>query len=212
MARPFPSRFPLAWTLLLLLCPGGAALADEVRLKSGETIVGLVVNDNYRTVSIRVNGDLRTFKQAAVASVRFTPEGTEGAVHLGRGRMNPSVPPPAPPDDHFVYPTPTAKPLSAKSPPTPSAALRNAEVTIYGTSWCGYCASARDYFRKRGIPFTDRDIEKESGASAEIARKCRDNRMHFSGSVPVLDVNGTIIQGFDVPAIEAALGEKPGSP
>lgn len=73
-------------------------------------------------------------------------------------------------------------------------------VTIYSATWCAYCHAAKDYLTKAGITYTDKDVEKDEGAAHESVKK--------SGQmgIPVLDIDGTIIVGFDRPKIDAALG------
>ena len=38
------------------------------------------------------------------------------------------------------------------------------KVTMYGASWCGYCKSARAYFKKNKIRYTEYDIDKNANA------------------------------------------------
>jgi glutaredoxin len=70
------------------------------------------------------------------------------------------------------------------------------KVIIYGTTWCGYCARTRDYFRSRNVPFEDKDIESDSDAAAELNEKKRAAHIRSAG-VPVVDVFGTIVQGYN---------------
>lgn len=72
-------------------------------------------------------------------------------------------------------------------------------VTIYTTPSCGYCRIAKDWMRKQGLAFTEYNVASDLRKAEEMYRK--------SGSmgVPVLDVNGRIIVGFDQKAIEEAL-------
>jgi len=85
-------------------------------------------------------------------------------------------------------------------------ALRSgsAKVVLYSTSWCGYCKKAREYFTRKGIPFVEKDIEKDQAAARELADKAMRAGVAPQG-VPVIDVKGKLIMGFNVPAIEAAL-------
>ena len=72
------------------------------------------------------------------------------------------------------------------------------KVTVYGTSWCTYCAQTRAFLRKSNIPFTDFDIE----VSSEGAQ--RYEALHGNG-IPLVDVNGTLIEGHSPEQIVAAL-------
>jgi glutaredoxin len=80
-------------------------------------------------------------------------------------------------------------------------------VILYTTRWCPACRAARDYMKKNGIPFVEKDIEQDRKAAAELLAKARRAGISASG-VPVLDVNGTLIQGFDPQRLNALLGKK----
>lgn len=73
-------------------------------------------------------------------------------------------------------------------------------VTIYSADWCGFCHAAKQYLHTKGIAFTEKNVEEKPEYANEVVEK--------SGQmgIPVLDINGTIIVGFDRPKIDAALG------
>ena len=75
---------------------------------------------------------------------------------------------------------------------------------IYGAEWCTWCHTAMDYFDKKGVSYVYHDIEKEEDAYNELIEKLGGP---VSG-VPVLDVNGEIIIGYDIGKINAALAKK----
>jgi glutaredoxin len=79
-------------------------------------------------------------------------------------------------------------------------------VTIYGTSWCGACRAARQYLTERKIPFADKDIERDPAAARELADKASKLGVP-TDRVPVIDVRGRLLLGFDRARIEALLGE-----
>ncbi len=72
-------------------------------------------------------------------------------------------------------------------------------VTIYTTPSCGYCRVAKSWFREQHVPFTEYDVAADHRRAEEMVRK--------SGQmgVPVIDVNGRIIVGFNQGEIERAL-------
>ena len=74
-------------------------------------------------------------------------------------------------------------------------------VVLYGTSWCGACAAARRFFTDHGVPFVDKDIEKDPKAEAELVRKARRAGVSLRG-VPVIDFRGTIVLGFNQAQLE----------
>src|ERR1043165_9870873 len=74
-------------------------------------------------------------------------------------------------------------------------------VIIYSTTWCGFCKMAKDYFDKKGITYIDKDVERDQDAYNELMHKVQGNYM----GVPVIDIDGQIILGFDRPRIDTAL-------
>ena len=72
-------------------------------------------------------------------------------------------------------------------------------VKIYTTPTCSYCNLAKSYFRQKNISFTEYDVSKDMDKAQEMVRK--------SGQmgVPVIEINGKIIVGFDKNQIERSL-------
>ncbi len=72
-------------------------------------------------------------------------------------------------------------------------------VIIYSTPTCSFCRKAKHYFMERKIPFREYNVASDRRKADEMVRK--------SGQmgVPVLDINGKIIVGFNQPEIERAL-------
>ena len=91
-------------------------------------------------------------------------------------------------------------PRAASSTPPPA----QPQVIIYGASWCKPCHQAAAHLKQKGIPFVEKDIEQDSGAAREMQAKLAKAGKR-GGSIPVLDVRGRILVGFDVPALDAAL-------
>jgi glutaredoxin-like YruB-family protein len=72
-------------------------------------------------------------------------------------------------------------------------------VTLYSTPSCAYCRIAKDYFKTNGVPFTEYNVASDQRKAEEMVRK--------SGQmgVPVIDINGSVIVGFNKTEIERAL-------
>lgn len=72
-------------------------------------------------------------------------------------------------------------------------------VTVYSAVWCAYCHAAKSYFDKIGVKYTDLDVERDPANATAAVQK--------SGQmgIPVIDIDGEIIIGFDKPRIDAAL-------
>jgi len=43
--------------------------------------------------------------------------------------------------------------------------MRNAPLTIYTTSWCGYCHRLKTVLKANGIPYDEVDIDQDRGAA-----------------------------------------------
>ena len=94
--------------------------------------------------------------------------------------------------------------------PTPGSSAQatgQPAVIIYGASWCGPCHQAAAYLKKRGVRFVEHDIEQDSSAAREMQSKLAKANMR-GGSIPVLDVRGRILVGFDERAVQQALGQE----
>jgi glutaredoxin len=172
------------WLLSLLLLLPAVSSADIVVLKDGTRFLGVVTHNGEDGVAIRSGGNDWAFWRRDVASVRI-----DRATQAYRG--------------------PRPQSPAAPKPAVTTARAQDARVVVYGTGWCGYCEQARAWFRAHQIPFEDRDIDQDPGARQEMQRKCTEAGTRYNGSIPVIDVNGTIIHGFDVRGIETALRTTP---
>lgn len=80
--------------------------------------------------------------------------------------------------------------------------MDNPTVTIYSASWCAFCHAAKAYLDKLGVKYLDKDIESDP----KIAQEAMDTSGQTG--IPVLNIGGEIIIGFDRPKIDHALHEK----
>ena len=64
-------------------------------------------------------------------------------------------------------------------------------ITIYSTPTCGFCKMAKEYLTSKNIPYEEVDVSRDRVAQEQLITK--------SGQfgVPVIDVGGKIIVGFD---------------
>lgn len=68
--------------------------------------------------------------------------------------------------------------------------MKENKIIVYSTPTCPYCMYAKDYFKKNNVAFEDVDVSRDRARAEEMIRK--------SGQmgVPVIDINGEIIVGF----------------
>ena len=78
----------------------------------------------------------------------------------------------------------------------------DSKVTIYSADWCAFCHATKQYLDKLGVKYTEKNVEEKREYAEEAVQKS-----HQMG-IPVLDVDGTIIVGFDRPRIDAELKAK----
>ena len=73
------------------------------------------------------------------------------------------------------------------------------KVTIYTTPTCSFCHLAKEYFKQKKVSYTEVNVQTDLKGREEMVKK--------SGGlgVPVIDIGGTIIIGFNKPAVEKAL-------
>ena len=75
-------------------------------------------------------------------------------------------------------------------------------VSIYSTPTCTYCNLAKDFMKSKGVSYTEYNVASDIARRKEMVEK--------SGQmgVPVIDVDGSVMVGFDKAALAAALGIK----
>ncbi len=72
-------------------------------------------------------------------------------------------------------------------------------VKVYSTPSCPYCIRAKQFLKDNNIAFEDYDVAQDQAKAEEMTS--RSGQM----GVPVLDIDGEIIVGFDKDAITKAL-------
>lgn len=72
-------------------------------------------------------------------------------------------------------------------------------IKVYSTNSCPWCVKAKNYLKSVNIEFEDLNVQENMIARDEMISKSKQM------GVPVLDINGTIIVGFDKSAIDSAL-------
>jgi len=73
------------------------------------------------------------------------------------------------------------------------------KVKVYSTPSCPWCHKAKDFLKEKNVEFEDIDVRADQKASDEMVKK--------SGQmgVPVIDIDGKIIVGFDKEEMEKLL-------
>ncbi len=73
-------------------------------------------------------------------------------------------------------------------------------VIVFSTPTCTYCNAAKRYFREKGVKFNDVDVTRDPAAARDMVRRSGQQ------GVPVIDIGGRIVVGFNRPVIDQLLG------
>ncbi len=78
--------------------------------------------------------------------------------------------------------------------------MEEREVIVYTTPSCPWCSAVKQYLEERGISYTEIDVSQDQAAAMEMVRK--------SGQmgVPVVEIDGEIVIGFDKERLDYLLG------
>ncbi len=74
-------------------------------------------------------------------------------------------------------------------------------VIVFSTPTCSYCNLAKKYFRQKGVRFRDVDVSRDAAAAKDMQRRSGQT------GVPVIDIGGKVIVGFDRVKIDRYLGQ-----
>lgn len=66
-----------------------------------------------------------------------------------------------------------------------------ANVIIYSTPTCGYCKLAKAYFQEKQVEYIEKDVSVDIAAREEMVKKTGQL------GVPVIDIDGTTVIGFN---------------
>jgi len=89
-----------------------------------------------------------------------------------------------------------------------TAALQATPVSMFSASWCPHCQRARRFFQANGVRVVERDIDADAQAKAELERRSGGK------AVPLIDVDGRELRGFDeratIEAVAASVARRLG--
>jgi glutaredoxin 3 len=73
-----------------------------------------------------------------------------------------------------------------------------ANVTVYTSSTCPHCTTAKDYLKEKNVEFTEKNVQTDAEARKELIK------MGHMG-VPVIVIDGEEIVGFDKAKIDSLI-------
>lgn len=80
--------------------------------------------------------------------------------------------------------------------------MKTVPISVYSADWCAFCRATKEYLDKKGVQYQEKNVEVDHTFAQEAVNKSGQT------GIPVIDIDGTIIIGFDRPRIDAVLHEK----
>ncbi|MEZ4475441.1 MAG: glutaredoxin domain-containing protein [bacterium] len=206
MARRMTRWLMCASALALVACTGKAELDAAVQATATVLPAPTRVAPGQADVLLRYRGDGDTWETAT--TIDEVPAASRGAVQVVDLRLSPreraasifiQIADLRAPGPDGAFPTrfvPRDQLEAALAAAEEAARPTQAPVTMYSASWCGVCRKAKAFMEKNGIAFVEKDIEKDKDAAAELSAKARRAGLE-AGGVPVFDVGGRMMSGFD---------------
>lgn len=75
----------------------------------------------------------------------------------------------------------------------------NKQITIYSTPVCHFCITAKDYFKDKGVEYTEHDVAENQEKRQEMIE------MTGQMGVPVIRIGDDVVVGFDEAKVEELL-------
>lgn len=82
----------------------------------------------------------------------------------------------------------------------PAGTGRTHRVVVFTTPTCSWCARAKRYLRTQGVRYKEVDVSRDAQAARDLVR--RTGQM----GVPVIEIDGRPIVGFDQAKVDRLLG------
>ena len=79
------------------------------------------------------------------------------------------------------------------------------EIKLYTRPRCGWCLDAKEYLKKRGLPFEEIDVGRDPAANEEMVRLSKQRY------VPTIIIDGHVLANFDTRQLEEFLTKLGGS-
>lgn len=73
------------------------------------------------------------------------------------------------------------------------------KVIVYSAEWCPWCHKVMDFLKENNVEFEERNVDNKDYAKESMEKSGQ-------GGIPVTDIDGQIVVGFDVKKIKELLG------
>jgi glutaredoxin len=108
--------------------------------------------------------------------------------------------------DDGTRPPPGSAGPGATASASPADSAARPTVIIYGAEWCGPCKQTKAYLSQRKVTYVEKDIDDEAN-QREMVGKLTRAHIEYHGAIPVIDVRGKMLVGFDPGKLDDALGK-----
>lgn len=97
--------------------------------------------------------------------------------------------------------------ISAPALPSADTGQSASDVVavIYGAEWCKACHDTAQYLSTKGVKFVEKDVDKSGVIQAELQAKFQRAHVPPTSSIPVTEINGRLVVGFNPAALDSAL-------
>ena len=73
------------------------------------------------------------------------------------------------------------------------------KVTVYSAVWCSWCRKTKEWLDAHNIKYSVKDVDEDQKAAEELIEKSG------QAGIPVTEIDGKIIVGYDVTRLSKAL-------
>lgn len=82
----------------------------------------------------------------------------------------------------------------------PTGSGRAHRVVVFTTPTCSWCARAKSYLQRQGVHFKEVDVSRDARAARDLVRRTGQT------GVPVIEIDGRPVVGFDQRQVDRLLG------
>ena len=170
---------------------------SEVPKQARQTVRVVVTTKQEGTGRLVYVADLRKKNPDGTYPVKTMPRAQWDEVGAGRrqARLEALAPSARPP-----IPGPSSAPSADKS-----AVKGRVVVIVYGADWCKPCHDAARYLKRLGVTVVEKDVDSDGLAKREMVTKLRRANLPPSSAIPIIDVMGRILVGFNPRALSQAV-------
>ncbi|MCA9521669.1 MAG: hypothetical protein KC609_11880 [Myxococcales bacterium] len=215
-SQSLPAMLVVGVTIVLVSASIGGCRRGDVSTKQSKPKPRNVLRideSNHKLVYLYRDPESGSYKR--VRRISEIPQAARRRV-LVSNPLSADVPPPGklivadlsgkPGADGYPYAIVSEEEHHRRVAPRPSLEKRP-RLVMYSTSTCGVCRNARAYLKSKNVKFREVVLDRDAGAMTRLAKRAKelDDRGDLN-SVPIFDIKGRLIRGFNRGQIDLLLG------